>query len=521
MTRTTPIATALLISLAPLALPAQEEAAAPAVRTVTLPSPGSPLVAVRLQFEVGSIDDPEGREGLAALTGLMLADAGTAERGYADLVDALYPMAASIDVNTDRELTVISGLVHVDTLADYTKLLTEAVLSPGFRESDFTRNKEQLEAYLTNTLRAANDELLGLETLQQVLFAGHAYEHSPAGTVRGLAAIGLDDVRAFYASHFTRARLTVGVAGGYTEGYPESLAAALAALPAGEARPQPPVPEPAAVEGRSFTLVAKKTDSVGIHFGHSLPLTRADADYYPLMVANSYLGEHRTFHGRLMQQLRGERGLNYGDYSYIEYWEAPPFTSSPSPGVARTRQYFSVWIRPVQPPTAHFALRAALHEVDRLVERGLTAEELDLTRSFLVNYSKLWAQTLPDRLGFLMDSEYLGMPYWIDEIETRLASLDLATVNAAVRKHLSTDAYRAVLVTDDAEAVKAYLEADEPSPIEYNSAKPEEILAADKTIQTRQVAPTSVVIVPAEEMFEGGTPEAAAPPTGGGATPSP
>jgi len=494
---------ALLASIPPAALLGQGAAPAPAVRTVTLPSPGSPLVAVQLQFEVGSIDDPAGKEGLAALTGMMLTSAGTSERSYAELVDALYPMAASIDVGTDRELTVISGMVHVDTLPAYTALLTEAVLSPGFAASDFARNKEQLEAYLTNTLRATNDELLGLEALQQVLFAGHPYEHSPAGTVQGLAAIGLDDVEAFYASHFTRARLTVGVAGGHPEGYPASLAATLAALPVGGEAARPAAPEPARPEGRSFTLIAKKTDSVGIHFGHPLPLTRADADYYPLMVANSYLGEHRTFHGRLMQQLRGERGLNYGDYSYVEHWEAPPFTSAPSPGVARRRQYFSVWIRPVQPPTAHFALRAGLYEVDRLIERGLTAEELDLTRAFLVNYSKLWAQTLPDRLGFLMDSEYLGMPYWIDEIETRLAALDLETVNAAVRKYLSTDAYEAVLVTDDAETVKAWLEADEPSPIEYNAAKPEAILEADKAIQARKVAPTSVTIAPVGAMFEG------------------
>src|SRR5205814_9539815 len=47
-------------------------------------------------------------------------------------------------------------------------------------------------------------------------------------------------------------------------------------------------------------------------------VTRSDDDYYALAVANSYLGEHRTFNGKLMQDLRGKRGLNYGDYSYIE-----------------------------------------------------------------------------------------------------------------------------------------------------------------------------------------------------------
>ncbi len=481
--------------------PAAPAGAAP-IEVVTLESPGSPLVAVRLQFAVGSIDDPAGKEGLAALTGLMVASAGTAQRSYGALAEALYPLAASIEVSTDRELTVIGGEVHREVLADYTRLLAEAVLSPGFAESDFTRNRQQLETHLTTTLRATNDELLGLEALQQALFAGHPYGHAPAGTVAGLAAITLDDVREFHRRHYTQANLVLGVAGGYAPDYVPSLTATLAALPAGDPGGRRPLPAAPAVEGRRFTLIEKPTDSVGIHFGFPLPVTRADPDYYPLMVASSFLGEHRTFHGRLMQQLRGERGLNYGDYSYIEYYESPPFTNSPTPGVPRRQQYFSVWIRPVQPPTAHFALRAGLHELDRLVERGLTAAEFELTREFLLNDSKLWAQTFSDRLGFLMDSRYLGMPYWIDEIERRLPSLTVEEVNAAARKYLSASCYRAVIVTDAAADLRAALEADAPSPMTYNSEKPAAVMEADELIAARPVAPTEIAIVPVAEMFE-------------------
>jgi len=42
-----------------------------------------------------------------------------------------------------------------------------------------------------------------------------------------------------------------------------------------------------------------------VHFGFPLTIDRSHDDFYPLMVANSFLGEHRTLHGRLMQQLRG------------------------------------------------------------------------------------------------------------------------------------------------------------------------------------------------------------------------
>jgi zinc protease len=490
---------------APVGAEAAEAAEAFSDAMVTLPAADSPLVAVRLMFTAGSIYDPPGKEGLAALTGLMVGQAGTAERSYTELVDALYPLAASIDVATDREVTVISGQVHRDTLEQYLKLLAEVVLTPGFDESDFTRNKEQLLSYLTTTLRATNDELLGLEALQQRIFAGHPYGHSPAGTVQGLASLTLDDVRTFYAEHFTRSHLMLGLAGGYPEGFETTVAEIFSKLPAGEGAPGSairPLPEPPPVPGRDFLLIEKDTDSVGIHFGFPLPVNRADPDYYPLMVANSFLGEHRTFHGRLMQQLRGQRGLNYGDYSYIEYWDAPPYTSTPTPNVPRRQQYFSVWVRPVVPKTAHFALRAALYEVDRLIERGLTQQELDLTREFLVNYSRLWAQTLSDRLGFQMDSDFYQMPDYIDEIERRLASVTVEDVRRVVEKYLQTQRYRAVIVTRDAEAMKTALLADEPSPITYESEKPESVLEADRVIEKLPVAPTTVEIVPVEAMFE-------------------
>ncbi len=473
-----------------------------AVDTVTLASPGSPLIAVRLMFKSGSIHDPAGKEGLAALTGLMVGEAGTARHTYSELIDLLYPRAAAIEVSTDREVTVLSGEIHVDKLAEFTDLLTEVVLEPGFGDSDFARNKEQLYSYLTTTLRATNDELLGLEAIQQRIFHGHPYGHSPAGTVKGLESITLDDVREFYRRHYTQANLLLGVAGGFPEGYVEGLQERLAALPAGEPATLE-LPSPPPVEGRRFTLIDKETDSVGIHFGYPLPINRADPDYYPLMVANSFLGEHRTFHGRLMQQLRGKRGLNYGDYSYVEYWESPPFTSKPSPNVPRRQQYFSVWIRPVVPDTAHFALRNAIFEVDRLIERGLTQEEFELTRDFLVNYSKLWAQTLANRLGFLMDSRYYGMDPYIEKIDERLAAMTVDEVNAAARKYLQTADFEAVFVTDEAAAVKAYLEADEPSPMSYNTTPEAEVVEADKTIQGIAVEPAEVAVVPVAEMFEG------------------
>lgn len=489
------------LAFAPLVAPAVGQEPKSGIELVTLPSPQSPIVAIRAFFRTGSIDDPAGKEGLADLVASVVGEGATAKRSYKDLVDALYPLAANVDANVDRETTVFSLVVHREKLDEATALLVEVLTQPAFAANDLERHRKDSLSYLQTTLRAANDELLGLEALQQQIYAGHPYGHSPAGTVQGLKAITVDDLKRFYREHYTTGNLWLGVAGGYPEGYPQKLAQAFAALPQGPAlqrkMPQPPQPG-----GRELVLIGKETASTGIHFGYPLPITRADADYYPLMVANSYLGEHRTFNGRLQQELRGKRGLNYGNYSYVEHYAAPPFTTNPTPNVPRRQQYFSVWVRPVQPDKAQFALRGALHEVQQLADKGMTKEDFELTRDYLVGYSKLWAQTLSRRLGFLLDSKFYGTPYWIDEIAKRLQTMTVEDVNSAAKKYLQTEKWEGVIVAGEAEALAGKLKGDAPAPITYANAVPPDVTTNDQTIQKLPVKPTKVEIVPVATMFE-------------------
>ncbi|HSG40451.1 MAG TPA: insulinase family protein, partial [Thermoanaerobaculia bacterium] len=158
--------------------------------------------------------------------------------------------------------------------------------------------------------------------------------------------------------------------------------------------------------------------------------------------------------------------------------------------------------RPVVPTDAQFALRTALFEVQRLRDEGMTEEDFKLTRDFLLNYSKLWAQSLDDRLGFYMDSKFYGMPYYIDEVETRLKKLTVNEVNAAMKKYLRTDAYDAVMVTANAQQLKDTLQKDDPSPKQYNSQMEEDILEDDKKIQGLKVQPTKIDIVPVAQVFQ-------------------
>lgn len=451
----------------------------------------------------GSADDPTGENGLAALTALMIGRGGTQSMTYEELTEALYPWAASIDAKFDKEMTVIIGEVHRDHLGPFYEILRDLILSPRFDEADFTRNKEFLTNAVVATLRGNDDEELGKQALNVLLYDGHPYEAPVVGTELGLQSITLDDVRMFHAANYTGYNVLIGVAGGYPNRFVEQVERDLMeGLPAAGSQPAK-LPVPGALDGIEVLLVDKEAIATAISIGFPINVTRADDDFYPLLVANSYFGEHRTFNGLLMNKLRRDRGLNYGNYSYTEHFIQAGGTRFPAPNIARRQQFFSIWIRPVPHHNAHFALRQAIRELQLLVDDGISQEDFEATRAFLLSYSKLYVQTSSRRLGYLMDSRFYGTDYYIDEIQRRLPVLTVDDVNEAIRKHLQYDNLGVAIVTADAEAFREKLLANEPSPPTYNTDVKAEIRTEDEEITSFKLAinPKRVRVVPVSQMF--------------------
>ena len=475
------------------------------MKRIAVPSPESPFVTIRLQFETASRDDPPGREGLAALTGGLLVEGGAAGLTYPEILERLYPMAAGIGVQVDREVTVVHGTVHRDHLENYYPLVRDAVLAPRFDPADLERMRDDQSNALTAGLRATDDESLGKETLEAMIHAGSPYGRPVEGSVAGIAAIAREEAIAFHRERFTRDRLTIGLGGAVPDGFADRVAADLARLP--ERGPErPAVPAGRAPAGVEVLLVTKPCRAWAISLGFPIAVTRADDDFYPLFVANSYFGEHRTFNGVLMNAMRADRGLNYGDYSYVEAFVQDGMSTFPLPSTPRLRQAFSIWIRPVAPAHAHFALRQAMRELERLVRDGLTPQAFADTRDFVLNYSRLWVQTPSRRLGYAMDGAFYGRGSLVDELARRLPAMRVEDVNAAIRRHLATAGAHVAIVADPegAATLAVALAADAPSPITYESETKPAVLEEDRAIAVHALNTSAAKIrtVPAEQMFE-------------------
>ena len=263
------------------------------IRTVARPSQ-SPLVTFRIVFTTGAAADPPGKPGLAYLTARMLADGGTRDLTYMQIVDALFPMAASVGAQVDQEMTTFSGSTHIDNLAAYYGILRSMLLEPGWRDDDFQRVKDDAINFLRVNLRGNNDEELGKEVLYQTIYAGTPYGHYSAGTVSSLEKLTLADLKEFYRTRYTQANLILGIAGGYPPRFLAEMKKDFGKLPArGAASPKTPAPEP--TDRNRVVIVDKETRSVAYSIGFPIDVTRASPDYVPLLVASSYLTPHSSW----------------------------------------------------------------------------------------------------------------------------------------------------------------------------------------------------------------------------------
>jgi len=479
-----------------------QEAKASELRFVTVPSKLTQL-NIKLLFTAGSADDPKGKEGLAALSAAMIAQAGSKQLRIDEINKALYPVAGSLRDRVDKEMTTFTGSIHRDNWEKFFELVLPQLTEPGFRDEDFQRIKDQQSNALKEDLRGSNEEELGKERLQTNIFAGTPYGHPVLGTVAGIESITLQDVKDFVAKSYTRASLTVGLAGDAPEALRARLTERLAALPEGPAPPVRPAIAGRRSRGLEVEIIQKETRATAISFGLPIDVLRSSPDFAALWLARTWLGEHRSSVSHLYQRIREIRGMNYGDYAYIEAFPRGMFQFFPDPNIARRAQIFEVWIRPVVPVNAHMALRIAVFELQKLIDQGLSKEDFEKTRDYLMKNVYVMTATQNQQIGYALDSKWYGIGEFTTTIREKLSKLTRDEVNTAIRNHLSARDLTVVIVTKDAEDLKKRLIADEFSPIKYDAEKPKDLLEEDKVIGALKlnIKTENVKVTPVEEVF--------------------
>lgn len=482
-----------------------------ALRTVLLERSSLPLTHFELTFRVGSADDPAGKQGLAQLTASMLREGGSKAFGSrpsmsrSELEEALFPLAAEIGVDVNAEQTSFAITAPVEEAERVLDILAQVVTAPAFDVKEFERVKSETLLALKNRWPQEDAEEVGKAVLTAAIFGKtHPYAHVTEGTVKSVAALKLEDVKKFYAEKFTLSRLTAGLAGNAPEPVRRRFEQHLRRLPPGADKmatipPAPPAP------ALSLTTVKGAFESVGVHIGVPLDVTRADKTFPAWYLVSTAFGKHRSFVGRLMRVVREERGLNYGAYAYVEDFPNGGARLNEPTQAARQRQAFTLWGRPTSPDNGCFLLKQMYREFVSLANDGLTDDEFQLAKSHLLGTIPMMNTELDRALGYLIDAIFYGID---EDPTTRLLNgvkaLDRASVNRLLKEKLKPFQARLVVTTADPARLKRELAA--PScDIHYPEGvtKSGSVRSEDKAIAGFVLNPAEVTDVDATAFFVG------------------
>jgi zinc protease len=386
-----------------------------------------PLVSVSLAFRWGAFMDPIGREGMTRLlVRLMRRTAGG--RG-AEAVDVLVDtLGASLSAEVSHGTATFQGVVIERSFDRFMALLADVLLRPGLERAELERLVRETESELLEVLD--NDSALARRWFRRRLFAGHPFARPVMGYPRSIKALDLDGARALLERGLQREDCVFAFSGDIDEDRANRAAEGiLGSVPSGT-RTVDPTPEPAGLGGRRLVIVDKPERTQTQILMGGLGTHPRDADHVPLHVASTIFGG--TFTSRLMKEIRADRGWSYGAYASLP--------------IDRRRQAFSLWTFPSS-DDAPACIAHQLGMLERLIEEGITDEELEHAKNYLVRSHAFAIDTAAKRVGLALDEELLDLPEgYYEDYTRRVSSVTRDAVHAAIRNRLSAENLLVVVV---------------------------------------------------------------------------
>lgn len=357
-----------------------------------------PLVNVAFGFRGGQTLDAGGKVGAAYLMSAMFSE------GAGELPGDLFQTAlaeAAIQFNISCVRDRINGTMRVvkHQMARGFELMGLALTAPRFADEALERHRRIAASHASG--RMSQPGGVASDAFKERAYLPHAYGYGAQRLFAELPTITRADIANCHARAITRANLCIAVAGAIT---PAELAtlidATFGALPEGERAIIPPCGFAGAGETVSRSIATRQTS---ISFGRA-GLSVNDPDAASAAVVVHAMGG--GFLSRFMVELREKRGLCYG----------VRLSSDHAIGLDSL-------IGDISTPnaTAAEAMELIKLEIQRLLDGGLTDEEIAASKAFLCGSIKMRPNSSATIADTLLDMQFKERPpTWLD---TRLANI--------------------------------------------------------------------------------------------------
>lgn len=180
--------------------------------------PGSPLASVNIRIDAGGRDDPDGKSGLAHAVEHMVCagDRSSGNRGSGGFERWIHDMGGFTNANTSADWTTYFHVVPVELLG--TVLVAEA---DRFLNAPDAMRAEHLTSEKNVVQRERNERVTSpaygnaTETLLRLSYGTSPYRLLPVGSHDDVAALTVEDCRAFVNRYYAAERVNMVVVGGF------------------------------------------------------------------------------------------------------------------------------------------------------------------------------------------------------------------------------------------------------------------------------------------------------------------
>ena len=391
-----------------------------------------PIVSVIAIVDAGAQTEPEGKDGVAALTARLLLE-GAAGMDGAELADRFERIGAAIESHATWDVATVSLTALTARLPEALGLVRDLLRAPEFPEREVARLKEERLADLLQ--QRAEPRGLADEQFSRAVYRPTARYAAPSeGDAPSVRALTRRDVRTFYDACYQPGATTLVFAGDVTVDEANTLVERLFGDWTGVRPPPARLGIDTAERGRLVRVVAKAdAPQSEVRVGH-VGLPRNVPDYFDTMVMNAILGG--LFSSRINLNLREAHGYTYGAFSGFEWRRAAgPFAVSTA----------------VKSDVTGAAVREILKEIDRMRTEEIGEDELTLATSYLDGVFPIRYETTAAIAAALANLVIHRLPdSYYDEYRDHVRRVTTGGVLRAAQAHLHPDQLRIVVVGDPA-----------------------------------------------------------------------
>lgn len=264
-----------------------------------------PTLDVSARIRVGSLYEPPGKEGLAAMAGAVMRTGGTKNISADDLDERIAFLGGRLSTSIRTTSGRASLSILMKDADEGLKLLADVLMNPAFEESKIGLYKDQA----LHELKTRNDSprsVLGRE-FNKLLYGDHVLVREE--TKKSIEGITRGDLIGIHEAYFAPNNVILCVAGDFEKGAMlKKIEAAFAGWPRKEIQ-FPEVPEVEVRNRPGVFMIQKEINQGYVNVGH-FGIKDTNPDVFAIDVMNFILGGG-SFTSRITTKVRSDEGLAY------------------------------------------------------------------------------------------------------------------------------------------------------------------------------------------------------------------